>query len=68
MELILSRSIHEQFLDGMPDHKIEVLDVEDMKIKNNFDVFMCNRHILQNPKCFQDFSIESLEDYVGLNQ
>ena len=67
-ELILGQSIRDQFLDGMPDQEIEVLDVEHMKGKDYFDVLVFNRHVLQSPICFQDFSRGSLEGFVGLNQ
>ena len=67
-EPILGRSIRDQFLDGMPDQEIEVLDVEHMKVEDYFDVLVSNRHILQSPICFQDFSKGSLEGFVGLNQ
>ena len=39
-----------------------------MKAKDNFDALMSNRHILQSPICFQDFSKGNLEGFVGLNQ
>ena len=39
-----------------------------MKVKDYFDVLVSNRHILQSPICFQDFSGGSLEGLVGLNQ
>ena len=39
-----------------------------MKVKDYFDVLVSNRHILQSPICFQDFSRGSLECFVGLNQ
>jgi hypothetical protein len=52
IELTLSWSIHEHFLDGVPHHEIEVLNIEDMKIKDCFVVFMSNGHIPQNPNSF----------------
>ena len=52
----------------MPDHKIEVLDVEDMEVNDYFDVFVSNKHVLQNPICFQDLSRGGLEGFVGLDQ
>jgi hypothetical protein len=52
----------------MLDQEIEVLDVEHMKVKDYFDIVVFNRHILQSPICFQDFSRGSLEGFVGLNQ
>ena len=67
-ELILGRSIRDQFLDGMPDQEIEVLDVEHMKVEDYFNVLVSNRHVLQSPICFQDFSKGSLEGFIGLNQ
>ena len=39
-----------------------------MKVKDYFDVLMSNRHVLQCPICFLDFSGGSLEGFVGLNQ
>jgi len=39
-----------------------------MKVKDYFDVLMSNRHVLQCPICFLDFSRGSLEGFVGLNQ
>jgi hypothetical protein len=38
-----------------------------MKVEDYFDVLVSNRHILQSPICFQDFSRGSLE-LVSLNQ
>ena len=39
-----------------------------MKVEDYFDVLVSNRHVLQSPICFQDFSKGSLEGFVGLNQ
>ena len=39
-----------------------------MKVEDYFNVLVSNRHILQSPICFQDFSKGSLEGFVGLNQ
>ena len=52
IEFTLSRGIHKQFLNGVPDHEIEVLDVENMKIKGHIDVFVLDSHILQNSNSF----------------
>jgi hypothetical protein len=68
IELTLSQSIHKQFLDGVSDHENEVLDIEDMKIKDRFDIFMSNRHVLQNCNSFRNFSGGSLEGFIGMNQ
>ena len=39
-----------------------------MKVKDYFDVLVSNRHVLQCLICFLDFSRQSLEGFVGLNQ
>ena len=52
----------------MPDQEIKVLDVEHMKVEDYFDVLVSNRHVLQSPICFQDFTRGSLEGFVSLNQ
>ena len=39
-----------------------------MKVEDYFDVLLSNRHVLQSPISFQDFSRGNLERFVSLNQ
>ena len=58
IEFTLSRGNPEQFLNGVPNHEIEVLDIENMKIKDYINIFILDSHVLQIPNSSRIFPEE----------